>query len=147
MANTAKKTPRFITRDNDHVEEGVLCVIYNTEQKTDKFSTRKFVIDTSYQYQDYYYEQYAIFQLVNNRCDLIDFHKVGDRVKVHFNIRGTGGRDQQQRPIVFTNLDAYRIEKVVADVPVPVDNSNLQEWLREPIVKGNGWEGVDDLPF
>jgi hypothetical protein len=118
--------PQFITRDNSHQIEGILREVYPEKNITEKFSTRLFVVDLTYAYQDNIYENYGLFQLVNHRCDLVDMHAIGDRVRVYFTIAGTKKEGTlNQQPIIYTNLSAYRIESLeVRDVP----HQSESEW-------------------
>lgn len=99
---------------NEFQEEGILCWVGPTEQKTETFSVRLFAIDTSYEYQGNKYTQFADFQLMNHQCDLIDGHKIGDKVKVHFAIKGNKAKNDDK---FFTKLNAYRIEPIAPAVP------------------------------
>ena len=63
---------------------GTLKVIGNTQQVSEKFKKREFVItDNSSQYP-----QFIQFQLTQDRCSLLDNYKTGDELRVQFNIRG-----------------------------------------------------------
>ena len=106
--------PSIITRDNSHTVEGELVEVRDIVQHTGKFSTRTFVIENGSEYHDEYYPSWAIFQLVNNRCDLIDFHEKGSRVRVHFCIKGTckPNVNDNGKMMYFTNNDCFRIEKL-----------------------------------
>lgn len=84
--------------------EGVLHKVFDTENKTQTFQTREFVIK-----QDGNYPQFIKFQLTQDRCDLINNFKEGENVKVSFDLRG---REWNER--YFTNLNAWRIESGAA---------------------------------
>ena len=64
--------------------DGRLHKIYDTEQKTDTFKAREFVIEVP----DGNYSNYVKFQLVQDRCGQIDSYSEGDQIKVHFDLRG-----------------------------------------------------------
>ena len=146
----AKDNPKFICRDNSHQLRGKLYEVFETQRHSDKFSTRKFVIDATYAHQDNLYENFPLFQLVNGQCDLIDVHAIGDDVIVHFRITGTGSRDANNAPVVYTNLNAYRIESVPPPA-VQVENTISNDWMRQPLdqntTRGTWGEAADDLPF
>lgn len=80
--------------------EGVLKKVFDVEQKSERFQAREFVIETEEQYP-----QFVKFQLVQDKCNLIDDHNEGDRLKVSFDLRG---REWQGK--YFTNLHAWKIE-------------------------------------
>ena len=81
--------------------EGKLHKKFETEQKTQTFQAREFVIETL----DGNYQQYIKFQLTQDRCQLVDQYQEGDTIKVHFDLRG---REWQGK--YFTNLNAWRLE-------------------------------------
>ena len=77
---------------------GRLHKVFDTEQKTESFKAREFVIETQGEYP-----QFVKFQLTQDRCDLIENYKEGDGLKVHVDLRG---REWQVK--YFTNLNAHR---------------------------------------
>lgn len=80
--------------------EGKIEKIFDTEQKSQSFQAREFVIEV----EDGQYPQMVKFQLVQDKCSLIDDYNEGDTVEVEFDLRG---REWQGR--YFTNLQAWRI--------------------------------------
>ena len=87
---------------------GTLKVKGNTQQVSEKFKKRDIVItDNSSQYP-----QHIQFQLVNDKCNLIDQYPVGAEIKVHFNLRGKMWDSPQGETKYFNTLEAWRIEGV-----------------------------------
>ena len=89
---------------------GKLYKKFNTENKTEKFRAREFVIEIP----DGNYPQFIKFQLVQDRCDILDAYQEGDEIKVFFDLRG---REWNEK--FFTNLNAWRIEKTSNEVAAP----------------------------
>lgn len=89
--------------------EGIVHRVFDTENKTASFQAREFVIK-----HEGNYPQFIKFQLTQDRCDLISNFKEGDKIKVHFDLRGREWNDKY-----FTNLNAWKIE-ASADQPEPV---------------------------
>ncbi len=120
--------------------EGKLHKKFDTEQKSERFQAREFILLLT----DSRYDQYIKFQLTQDRCDLIDPVAEGSDIKVHFDLRG---REWNGR--YFTNLNAWKIESA-SDVepdeqwPEPEDDvfydQERQGENAEP-------EDIDDLPF
>ncbi len=81
--------------------DGKLHKIFETEQKTDKFRAREFVLEVV----DGQYPQMVKFQLTQDKCELLDAHSEGDELKVHFDLRG-----REWNGKYFTNLQAWRVE-------------------------------------
>ena len=116
--------------------EGKLRRIHDEQVISDRFKKREFVIETEEQYP-----QVLMFQLVQDKTNLIDQFSLGDKVEVFFNLRG---REWQKDPTaeirVFNTLDAWRIQKVEA--MQTVDNTDAP--AAEPIAPASE---EDDLPF
>ena len=116
--------------------EGKLKRIHDEQVISDRFKKREFVIETEEQYP-----QVLMFQLVQDKTNLIDQFSLGDKVEVFFNLRG---REWQKDPTaeirVFNTLDAWRIQKVEA--MQTVDNTDAP--AEEPIAPASE---EDDLPF
>ncbi|MEM6877744.1 MAG: DUF3127 domain-containing protein [Bacteroidota bacterium] len=118
--------------------DGKLHKKYETEQKTDSFKAREFVIEID----GGQYPQFVKFQLVQDRCGLIDDMAEGDAVKVHFDLRG---REWQGK--YFTNLNAWRVEKLE---PTGGVSTSTEENFGEGFPTADDDPGLaadDDLPF
>lgn len=114
---------------------GKLRVKKQTQQVTDSFKKREFVItdDSSN------YPQHVLFQLIQDKCDLLDPFNEGEEVKVSFNLRGrewTNPKDGEVR--FFNSLDAWKLEKVGGEAGVPMPETIPDESFEE---------SPDDLPF
>jgi hypothetical protein len=117
---------------------GKLIVKNDTEQIKDTFKKREFVISD----EGSQYPQEIIFQLIQDKCDLLDPFNIGDEIKVNFNLRGRRWENPKTGETRFFNsLDAWRLEKVAQeqvnhDLP-PLPSS-------API---ESFDDADDLPF
>ena len=81
---------------------GKLHKKFDTENKSDTFQAREFVVEI----MDGNYQQYIKFQLVQDKCELVDDYAEGDVVTVDFDLRG---REWKGR--YFTNLQAWRMAR------------------------------------
>jgi len=121
--------------------EGKLIKKYDTENKTGSFQAREFVIEVN----SGNYPQFVKFQLVQDRCTLIDGFQEGEMIKVHFDLRG-----REWNGKYFTNLNAWRIERPAAG---QTTSAPAQGQSREPgdfptASDDPGNTGsFDDLPF
>lgn len=117
---------------------GTVHEIYPTEQKTDKFRSREFVLKVSKEIGEREIIDYVKFQTTQDKCEVLDKYKVGSTVTAHFNIRGRewekGGKKSY-----FTNLDAWRIEGVA--------NENGTQQTKSTLDTHNAPENFGDLPF
>jgi single-strand DNA-binding protein len=110
---------------------GTLITRSETETKGESFRVRTFGIKVSDGGQ---YENFASFQLTQDRCAVIDDFQKGDEIKVHFDVRG---RQWQEK--IFTNLNAWRVEKLdAAPAAAPVAAAPAADPAPEDVV---------DLPF
>ena len=116
---------------------GKIKLVNDTQTFDSGFQKREFVVTTEEQYP-----QDVKFELIKDRCNLIDAYNVGDNVMVHFNIRGNeyNGR-------YYVNLQAWRLEAaaqggqgapVAEEAPFP---TNAQA------SGGAAASEEDDLPF
>ena len=116
--------------------EGKVKRIHDEQVISDRFKKREFVIETEEQYP-----QVLMFQLVQDKTNLIDQFSVGDKVEIFFNLRG---REWQKDPSaeikVFNTLDAWRIQKVEAMQPTAAGDMPSAE----PVAPASP---EDDLPF
>lgn len=122
--------------------EGKLHKVYETEQKTESFRAREFVIET----MQGSYAQFIKFQLTQDRCDIIDQYEVGQQIKVFFDLRGRQWQDKY-----FTNLQAWRIEAVGEEQPAPMpaqgQSSMASGTDSDQGGPDSGMDDFDDLPF
>lgn len=108
---------------------GNLHKVFPTENKSETFQTREFVIST----QDGNYQQYIKFQLTQDRCQVIDPFKPGQKVTVHFDLRG---REWQEK--YFTNLNAWKVENWAAELQ-PVQPEEIEKETPDPTGKKITW--------
>ena len=85
--------------------QGKLHEIFDEQQVSEKFRKREFVLEIP----DGAYTQFIKFQLTQDKCNLLDQYKVGDEVKVAFNLSGKPFT-KNGTTMYFTNLGAWRIE-------------------------------------
>ena len=92
---------------------GSIKIIKDTVQISEKFAKREFVVsDTSNMYP-----QDILFQLVQDKCSILDQYSENDQVEVSFNLRGREWTSPQGEVKYFNTLDAWRIEKVGQGIP------------------------------
>lgn len=89
---------------------GTLKVKNDTVQVSEKFSKREFVLTDA----SSMYPQDIMFQLTQDKCNLLDAVNVNDQIEVSFNLRGREWTSPQGEVKYFNTLDAWRIEKVGA---------------------------------
>ena len=114
--------------------KGKLIVKGDEQQITEKFKKREFVIQDDAEQ----YPQVISFQLVQDKCSLLDAYNEGDEISVNFNVKGrewTSPKDGQTK--YFNSLEAWKITgagEPAVNIPVASNAS------------GSSDDG-DDLPF
>ena len=105
------------------------------------FRKREVVITTEEQYP-----QHILVEFVQDKCDLLNKHNVGETVKVSINLRGREWTNPQGEVKYFNSVQGWRIESLQTDQgesgmpPVaPIEAFEPAEELNE--------EDHDDLPF
>ncbi len=122
--------------------QGNLYKKFDTQSKTETFQIREFVLKLEGQYP-----QLIKFQLTQERCDILNTHNEGDSINVHFDLRG-----REWNGKFLTNLNAWKIDKVAAEVP-PAENQAADfPPLADHAVPSSGQsmkaeDFEDDLPF
>jgi hypothetical protein len=110
-------------------------------QVSDKFKKREFVIEKKDTGGSGVFIDYIKFQLLQDRCDLINESYMNEDVKVTFNIKGNKW-ERDGKVNYFTNLDAWKLERLQAsqgnDIAAPPAHfDDTSQDVSE----------LDDLPF
>lgn len=135
---------------------GLLHVIYNTQKVSDKFQKRDFVLKTDL---DTPYPQTVQLQLSQDKCDLLKDFRVGDFVKVQFNVRGREWTGPQGVKY-FNTLEAWSLSlipnRTAENQPAAQNqnttttaqqNNSMQENTSAPVFNSGAAGSNDDLPF
>jgi len=104
---------------------GRLHAVYDTQQVTERFRKREFVVELG---DNPRYPQYVLFQLTGDRTDELEGYEVGDEVRVDFSLRGREWNSPKGETKYFNSLDVWTLERVGAaagagpdDEPPPPD--------------------------
>ena len=120
---------------------GRIIDISPVNQVSDKFRKREFVIEKKEAGGGAVFVDYIKFQLIQDKCDLINESFLNEEVKIWFNLKGNKW-ERDGRINYFTNLDAWKIEK--ASVQSGERNTSSRPPL-EDIPPEN--DELSDLPF
>jgi hypothetical protein len=117
--------------------EGTLKQLFETQTFASGFAKREFVVEVP----DGKYPQMLKFECVKDKISMLEGVKIGDPVKVAFDIRGSEYKER-----FYVNLNAWKITKgeggdgesrIERD---PVNSSFDSQFDNEP-------ESSDDIPF
>jgi len=117
---------------------GKIIVKDDAQQVTERFKKRDFVIEVENE-RNPDWNDFIKFQLTQDRCDLIEPISLNEQIKVSFNVRGRKW-EKDGKVNYFSNLEAWRIEKVAATSAVP----DMPEFNASDIPPA---PEEDDLPF
>ncbi len=87
---------------------GKLHKISDTQQKSERFRVREFVVELA---DNPRYPQFVQFQLTGDRCENLDSFREGDEVKVEFSLRGREWKSPRGEVKFFNSLDVWTIER------------------------------------
>ena len=127
--------------------KGIIKKISETLQISDRFRKREFVLEYS---NNPDYPQPIQFEMVQDRCELLDEFQEGQEVEVHFDLRGREWTSPQGQVKYFNSLQAWKLvsEQDVAKTPTKdIQNIGKSEPLQQ---EKPGWldsDTADDLPF
>jgi hypothetical protein len=122
---------------------GKLIAKYDTVQRTESFKTREFAIEKTDDIGGRTIVNYAKFQAVQDKTEIIDKVNIGDTVKVYFNIKGSKW-EKDGKTNYITNLDAWRIEQILS---TNQGSNNADTSTMEPLDNFTASPENDDLPF
>lgn len=92
--------------------EGKLRAVLATDQVSDSFRKREFALEI----EDGKYPQTVKFQVVQDKCEMLDDYEVGQKVRVHFDLRGREyTRKRDGVTDWWVNLDCWRLERLDGD--------------------------------
>jgi hypothetical protein len=89
---------------------GKIIDISPVNQVSDKFKKREFVIEKKETGGSAVFIDYIKFQLVQDKCDLINESFLNEEVKISFNLKGNKW-ERDGKVNYFTNLDAWKVER------------------------------------
>ncbi|MCO6466384.1 MAG: DUF3127 domain-containing protein [Bradyrhizobiaceae bacterium] len=119
---------------------GTIHAIMDTQQITDTFKKREFVVEVA----DGNYPQHVKFQLIQDKTALLDNFKVGQSVKVLFNLKGRPYQRKDGTTDYFLNLDCWRLEPLQSG---STQGGNTDYSQIQPAAVDSSKEEFDDVPF
>lgn len=120
---------------------GKLIEKFDVNQVSDAFRKREFVIEKTENQGGMEFTDHIKLQLTQDRCALLDNINLQDEIRVSFNIRGRRWV-KDNNVSYFTNLEAWRIEKIAESPEEPPPPPSFPADKDTPPSKE-----FDDLPF
>lgn len=114
-----------------------LIEIMNTVRVSDKFQKREFVVE--YAPEKSQYQEYLKFEIVQEKCEMLDAFKIGENVEILFNLKGRKWINPKGETVYFNSLQAWKIKKIT-DLS---DKDSSPDMENKPFDDLN----VEDVPF
>ena len=126
--------------------------IGETQQVTERFKKREFVVITEQMVGPSVYTEYIKFQTTQDHVNKLDEFNVGDMVEVSFDLKGRRWEDPKSGETkYFTNLQAWRLDKATTETqavaPPPAATTPPDFPTAPPGTEPAGQPEIDDLPF
>jgi len=80
--------------------------IFKIQQVTNTFKKREFVVEYAENPQ---YPEFLKFELIQDKCDILDDFSIGQEAEVHFNLKGRKWTNPKGEIVYFNTLQAWRI--------------------------------------
>ena len=127
--------------------KGTIKKISATVQISERFRKREFVVEYG---SNPDYPQLIQFEMVQDRCELLDPFEVGQYVEVFFDLRGREWTNPQGEVKYFNSLQAWKLvsEQNTVNPTLPNDQTHITS--TPPPEEKPGWlenETADNLPF
>lgn len=84
-----------------------LIEIGNTTKVSEKFQKREFVVE--YTPEKSQYQEYLKFEIVQDKCEMMNAFKVGENVEVQFNLKGRKWTNPKGETVYFNSLQAWKV--------------------------------------
>lgn len=138
--------------------KGYIHQIDETQQVTEKFKKREFVIRIDRKVKskgkEYEFTEYVKFQLIQDKCSYLDVYVINEHVEVEFFVKGRKYQKKDSEEVFYFNsLDVFNITPLT----VPKKKvKNIEEFDQQELqLEDNGLalapnltpEQPNDLPF
>ena len=126
--------------------KGKIKNISETVQISERFRKREFVVEYT---SNPDYPQPLQFEMVQDRCELLDSFEVGQEVEIFFDLRGREWTNPQGQVKYFNTLQAWKLVSEQSSVTTSPTTSAQKTSAPVPDEKP-GWlenESSDGLPF
>jgi hypothetical protein len=117
--------------------KGKVYRIFNTQKVSDTFKKREFVVDYRENPQ---YPEFLKFELIQEKCELLDSLNEGQEVDVYFNLRGREWTNPKGEKVYFNSLQAWKIDHIE-------ENGNQEAYAPPSDDTLTSFSDDDVLPF
>lgn len=114
--------------------------IFTEAQISSSFKKREFVVEYAENPQ---YPEYIKFEVIQDKCQLLDSYQVGQEVEINFNLKGRKWTDPKGEVKYFNTLQAWKLNPKSATAAAGTSSAppaEEPEWLADK-------EDENNLPF
>jgi hypothetical protein len=109
-----------------------LLEIFESQQVTDTFKKREFVVEYVENPQ---YPEFLKFELIQDKCELLDEFSKGQKIEVHFNLKGRKWTDPKGVIKYFNTLQAWKILAKVVSLQPNHRLTSLQIYMTQSLLR------------
>lgn len=116
-----------------------LLDVENVNQISSSFKKREFVVEYS---ENPKFTEYLKFELIQDKCDLINSFAPGQEIEIEFNLKGRKWTDPKGQVKYFNSLQAWKLSVPTHDSQTP-GGDDIPSYNEPP-----GWlEDESETPF
>lgn len=119
---------------------GRIIEIFDTQQVSDKFKKREFVIEFA---KNPKYPEMVKFELNQDKCGQVDGYQGGEEVIVDFDVGGRKWVDRQGVVKYFNSLKAWKVQRVEGANQYPTNAMDVSTKRHEGLNGGPDWANHD----
>ena len=128
--------------------KGKLVEVFETQTIKETFRKREFVIEFAENTQ---YPEFIKFELVQDKCGLVDGLQLGTEVDVFFNLRGRAWVNAQGVKNYFNSLQAWKVTVETGNKPAAANHAGAAAPAVDTFTQMNNSNTAaaadDDMPF
>ncbi len=136
---------------------GKLIFVFDTQVVKETFKKREFVIEM---FGDTQYPQEVKFEVVQDKCDMLEQYNLGDQMDIEYNMQGRSWVNAQGVKNWFNTLQAWKVKGTGTAQPNNAANNNTAATNQQATSTTNqskqssggpgshpGNQADDDMPF
>lgn len=124
--------------------KGKLLEVFDTQNVTSTFRKREFILEYAENPQ---YPELLKFELIQEKCDLLDGFTAGQEINVFFNLKGRKWTDPKGEVKYFNSLQAWRLQQAEEAQATGAPQEASSDTLTEPEWLSDDEGDNEKLPF
>ena len=110
------------------------------------FQKREFVVEFA---ENPEYPEFVKFELIQDKCELLDGFNIGQELNVSFNLKGRKWTNPKGEVVYFNSLQAWKVTAATGAGDMTPQRDQNEAAIKEPewLEKNSQGNEPDDLPF